>query len=46
MLLKLDILSNKYTTYEQKISAQLHARFIWIELRVFFLIFIFRNYKT
>lgn len=36
MLLKLDILSNKYTTYGQKISAQLHARFIWIELRVFF----------
>lgn len=36
MLFKHDILSNKYTTYGQKISAQLHARFFWIELRVSF----------
>lgn len=40
MLLKLNFFINKYTTYGQKISAQLHARYIWIELRVFNLLFL------
>lgn len=45
MLLKLDILSNKYTTYEKKYQHNCMLVSFGSNC-VFFLIFIFRNYKT